>query len=360
MNSFQCEQKNIKIIASNFFNSTKKYVLCLLLSTGKKNCTSMALSLGVKYGSIREYFHDFKYQKEELKNFFIAIVNLYSTKENPGIIIADSTQIAKLYGKKLEKLGYDFNNSLKSTVKGISAVTIVWTNGEIAIPLNFDYWIREKDLKDKELYKKKTAITKELILEYKHKIPFDYIALDGEYGTEDFLLFLGNNYLKYIMRIQKNRKVMINGILLKLKDHSMFQLKRNTRYVRAKGSYKGIYTNFISHKRKGKNNSKQIVFIASNIDGLTPKEYVDAYSGRWPIEKMFRTLKQSLGLQQCQSISSENQRAHIFANFLAFTELEIQKINKKKKSPEQVLKSLRLQTIDKINPDFALGEGIIM
>ena len=140
----------------------------------------------------------------------------------------------------------------------------------------------------------------------------------------------------------------------------MFQLKRNTKYVKAKGSYKGINMNFISHKRKGKNNTKQVVFIASNIDGLAPKEYVDLYDGRWPIEKMFRTLKQSLGLQQCQIVSDENQRAHIYATFLAFLELETQKINKKKKSPEQVLKDLRFQNVAKMNPEFTLGDGIIM
>ena len=51
------------------------------------------------------------------------------------------------------------------------------------------------------------------------------------------------------------------------------------------------------------------------------------------VEKFFRTSKQSLGVKDCQSTSVEKQRAHIFATFVAFTELENQKIFKKKKSP---------------------------
>ena len=75
---------------------------------------------------------------------------------------------------------------------------------------------------------------------------------------------------------------------------------------------------------------------------------------------MFRTLKQSLGIQHCQSNSIQKQRAHIFATFLAFTELEIQKIAKRKKSPEQVLKIIKLKKRLKLDPEFHLLEGFVM
>ena len=361
MNSLQYEAKNKKIFFNtDLFKFTKKYALCILLSVGKKNCAAMSSNLGIPYNEVRRYFHNFEYEQEELKKFFIAMVNLHSTKEKPGTLIADGTNIAKIYGKKFEQSGYDYNNAIKSVTKGITVITLVWTNGDIVIPLNFECWVREKDLKNEYLYKKKTTIAKELILEYKHKVPFYCIALDGEYGSEDFLSFLDINDIKYIMRMPKNRMVCINGRFESLKNQPIFQLKRNTKYVKGKGSYKGINMNFISHKRKGKNNTKEVVFIASNIEGLLPKEYVDLYDGRWPIEMMFRTLKQYLGLQQCQSVSIKNQRAHIFGTFLACTELDLQKINKKKTSREQVLKNLRLQNIAKLNPKFTLGDGIIM
>ena len=75
---------------------------------------------------------------------------------------------------------------------------------------------------------------------------------------------------------------------------------------------------------------------------------------------MFRTLKQSLGIQHCQSTSVQKQRAHIFATFLAFSELEIQKISKRKKSPEQALKMIRAQNKVKLISEYALREGFIM
>ena len=128
----------------------------------------------------------------------------------------------------------------------------------------------------------------------------------------------------------------------------------------AKGFYKGLEMYFIAHKRKGPKGKSQIVFIASNLEKLTAKQHVKAYELRWPIEKMFRTLKQYLGIQDCQSTSEEKQSAHIFATFAAFTELEILKISKKKKSPEEVIREIRFQNSFKKISELNLLEGYIM
>ena len=356
----QYAQKSIKKSTHFSMDPIKGYILGLLLSTGKKNCVCMSSDLGVSYNSIHKYFDEFEHKKRSLKDFLIAMVNLYGAEENQGTLIIDATQIQKLYAKNIGLLCYDFNNSIKRVTKGLTCVTAAWTNGKILIPLDFDFWVREKDLKEKEKYKKKTTLTKNLILELKDKIAFAYISLDGEYGHKDFLKFLHENTLYYSIRMPRNRKVTINALELKLNDQPKLKQIRNSRYKTAKGTYKGIPAFFTSHKRKGKNGTKQVVFIVSNLVGLSPKEYVQAYSLRWPVEKMFRTLKQSLGLQQCQSVSEEKQRAHIFATFLAFTELEIQKINKKKKSPEEILKIYRTQNRVQKNLRLSVEEGLVM
>lgn len=334
--------------------------MAILLSNGKKNCLAMSSELGESYSSIYKYFDDFTHKKKHIKAFLISLVNLYATKENPGIIVTDCTQLLKLYGKKLDVICYDRNNSIKLTTKGMSCVTAAWSNGKVLIPLDFDFWIRKKELKDRQTYKKKTEIAKELIRDLKNKIPHEYAALDGDYANEEFLLFLMQLKMSYSMRMPKNRTVVINGREALLKNQPCFQLKRNERYKTKRGTYKGIPAIFTCHKRKGVNGKHQIVFIISNLENLTPKEHVLAYSCRWPIEKMFRTLKQSLGVQQCQCVSGEKQRAHIFATFLAFTELEMRKIDQKKRSPEQVLKNIRFQKGFKIKPESLLGEGFIM
>jgi len=357
---FHSALKTIKQSSGFIQFSIKNYMLGLLLSADKKNCSSIIKSLGFKKNSVYKFFDDFEDKKIAAANHLISMVNLFATKENPGILIVDSTQIAKLYSKKSNLLCYDFNGSTKSVTKGFSCVVAAWTNGKILIPLSFDFWIRKDDIKDGRIYKKKTEIAKKLILELKDKISFRYTALDGDYGNEDFIRFLHDNKLFYSMRMPKNRKITIAGQEHILGQHPFFKLQRNERYKTASCIYKGISTQVTSHKRNGPNKTKQVVFVISNLKGLTPKQHIEAYELRWPIEKMFRTSKQHLGLQDCRSTSSEKQCAHILAVFLVFTELEMQKIFKKKKSPEAVLKILRVQNVVKINPQFKLGDGFIM
>lgn len=360
MHSIQCVTKNTKKIYSFLSSSVKIYVTSLLLSTGKKNCSSMAEDLGISYHSIYSYFDVAAAQEKYIKNFLIRVIKSYATKGNPGILIVDCTQLVKLYAKKKGCICYDYNSSMSLVLKGMSCVTTAWTNGKILIPLDFGFWIRKKDLNDDPKYKKKTDIAKELITLWKDKIPFRYVALDGDYGNESFLYFLHKTRLKYSIRMPKNRVVVINGIATQLKNHNAFKLVKNERYKTAKGTYKGIPAFFTCHKRRGKKGSKQIVFVISNLENLTPKQHILAYEHRWPIEKFFRTSKQHLGIHHCQSASPQKQRAHIFAIFLAFSELEMLKIDKKKKSPEQALKIIKDQNRFKKKPELTLLEGLVV
>lgn len=361
MHLLQYAQKFIKNSSTFLERSTRNYVFSLLISSCKKNCSAMSSELGFSYRCLQQYFYNFEYQETKIKDLLARLANSLATKDNPGVLIVDTTQIMKLYSKKIEVLCYDFNGSMKNIFKGISCVTVAWCNGKVLIPLDFDFWVRQKDLKENITYKKKTDLSRKLILEWKDKVPFSYIPLDGDYGNEAFLNFLHQNKLRYSIRIPTNRKVIIeNGPETKLKCQPFFQLKKNERYKTTKCIYKGIHTNVTSQKRKGHNSTKQTVFVVSNLANLSPKEHIEAFELRWPIEKMFRTTKQYLGFQQCQSTSAKKQRAHIFATFLAFAELEIQKINKKKKSPEEILKILRGQNCAKTNQPIVDLEGIIM
>lgn len=361
MHLLQYAQKIRKDSSTFLAKSTKVYVLSMLMSTGKKNCSAMSSELGLSYRSLHQYFDNFGQQKNEIKRLLANLANYFSTEANPGVLIVDTTQIMKLYSRKMEFVCYDFNGSMKNIFKGISCVTVAWCNGEVLIPLDFDFWIREKDLKGGKKYKKKTEIARELILEWKDKVAFSYIPLDGDYGNETFLRFLHQHDLLYSIRMPTTRKVAIeNEPEIALKKQPFFQFKRNARYKSTKCTYKGIETYITAHKRNGPNNTKQTVFVVSNMENLSPKQHIDAYELRWPIEKTFRTTKQHLGLQHCQSISIEKQRAHIFASFLAFVKLELIKIDKKKKSPEEALKFFRCQNLPQKNQPIIDLEGFIM
>jgi len=324
--------------------STKIFIEGLFVCPNKKNFSTIHIATGAPYKAIRRCFDDFKGRvREQIEDFLVDLVKKHATKDNPGILIIDPTQIDKIYGEKSEFKCYDHNGSMKRVLKGITCVTAVWTNNKIVIPLAFDFWVREKDITDGRQYRKKTEISRELIIELKNKIPFAYIALDGDYGNEEFLLFLCRLHLKFSIRMPSNRKVMINGIEEVLSKHPELKLIRNERYKKVQGAYKGMPMTIIAHKRKGKNKTKQVVFIVSNIESFSAKEHVKAYARRWPIEKMFRTAKQKLGLKDCQCKTEEKHRTHIFLVFVAFVIAESIKVANRQKSADEAIKTIKAQ-----------------
>ena len=168
--------------------------------------------------------------------------------------------------------------------------------------------------------------------------------MDGAFASEAMLQFCKRNLINFCMTIAKNRVIAAkDGTKAQLQHHPKLKLKRNERYKTIKGVYKDIKCYFTAHKRySNSGKSYNIVYIVSSLN-IPAKEQAKAYNIRWNIEKIFRTTKQSLGLNDCQCIEIEKQRTHIFSVFFAYAKLEEQKLFKRKKSVEQVLKDFRIQ-----------------
>ena len=102
---FQCVTKSAKKIYHSSSKSIKLYVASLLLSA---DCTSMSSSCSVSYNAIYKYFDVFDAKVNAIRAHLIEAINQFATKENPGVLIVDSSQLVKLYSKKLNCLCYDF------------------------------------------------------------------------------------------------------------------------------------------------------------------------------------------------------------------------------------------------------------
>jgi IS4 transposase len=72
---------------------------------------------------------------------------------------------------------------------------------------------------------------------------------------------------------------------------------------------------------------------------------VKIYKKRWPIEKMFRTIKQHLSLQECQSTKMEIQLNHAAAFLLSYWNVVVLQKKKKFKTPEESLRGAKLKKI---------------
>jgi len=319
-------------------NHIKNYVLSILLSTRKKNVSAMAEEVDITKKQLYRIYQNPKSHSEEIKDSLVKIIKQNHSDSKPSVFIVDPTIIRKWFAKNIDGLSSDFDGVIQKSKACLVPVIAAWTNTKITIPFDFKFWINEKFT---EVYKKKTDIAQLLILEFVKTIKTDYVTLDGAFASKGMIEFFIKNLIHFCMRIPRNRVVVSQkGVEAQLQNHPELKLKKNQRYKTIRGTYKGSKCFFTAHKAYSKPGRKpRIVFIVSDLN-ISPKEQAKAYGIRWNIEKAFRTMKQSLGLSDCQCLDSEKQRAHIFATFLAYAKLEEKKSNKAK-SPEAVLKIIR-------------------
>lgn len=329
--------KNLDLFSSKIKLGFLKYSLGLALTKNKKTCPKIAAVLGICHDLIYRFLLTASSLLPLFPSIMISIVKRHATRKNPGYLIIDETFFSKQFAGLLEGVFNMFNAAMRRQERGLMLVIMTWNNGVVTIPIAFK-WMFHKDLIGKD-HKTKSELAKELLLEYKDKISFDYLLADGHYSTIYLMHFLIKQNIRFVAKFAVNRVVVTGKERNQLRDHSRLKLLRNSRSRSTKASFNGMELYVSAHKRKKKNGEFAFTYIVSNIC-LQAKEYLQRYEQRWKIEEMFRTLKQSLGLQQCQARSLDKQGAHIYAIFFIYSFLQNEKSNHNLKNPEQAIRAL--------------------
>jgi hypothetical protein len=338
--SIQSVLKNIPQVICLVPKKISLHISLMLVSSERKNYASMARANNVSYNKVSLKNDVVEELITECSHFLISLIKYLTNSKNKGYIIIDFTMLLKRFSEQIPAVTYDRDGGSRRVEKGLSTAFILWSNGEITIPFDLDFWLRKKDAG--ELYKKKTEIAKELILlAIKNGIPVKEVRLDGAFASVDMLLFLIQRKIHLTMRTHSNRVVISKQGRFKLCEQPKLKMRGNEKYKTISASYKGIKgLYFTAHKRKCSGGGTEIVYIVSTVK-RTPKAHVEAYEGRWPVEKKIRTSKQSLGITHCQSTNMEKQRFHIFSVMVTYAILQLVRIDKRKQSVEEVLHIIR-------------------
>lgn len=254
------------------------------------------------------------------------------------ILIFDDTLIRKIYSQLMEGAGRFYDTQLFRRIMGYKLLVAMLTDGSKSLPVAATL-LFSKELVPNSKETKYEWICN-IILKIQKLFPTTriIIAADGAFASKEFLLWCTNNNIPVEVRMRSNCAVMYKNEKLRIRDIKELKPRGRQMARTIHVMWHGIPLFITAQKRIDKKGQESIVFQASTFKAK-PIRHVQIYKTRWNIEKMFRTTKQNLGLQECSARKMETQESHIASVFLAYALLQCDQKKQNLSTPEAALRA---------------------
>lgn len=218
-----------------------------------------------------------------------------------GVIIADETVLNKSRSEKIELVRWQYSGTEHDVVKGIGMLNFLWVDeDDEVLPMDVRIYEPKEDGKTKnDHFRAMLGLAKRREVE-----PLAVIA-DSWYSSLDNLKYIRDLGWNWVMGVKKNRSVNKKQKLeeLSIPDEGL--------RVHLRG-YGWIHV-FRFVAKNGRTD-----YIGTNIQNPTREYLSSLVRKRWEIEVFHRELKQTCGLEHCQSRTGRAQRNHIVLSVLSW------------------------------------------
>lgn len=316
-----------------FLNTTTAYPILLIIST-KKSFEALGRFIGKTGKTICRWL-------KPACDYYAILLQLsikeFATKQEL-ILIFDDTLIQKIYSQLMEGSGRFYDTKLFRKIIAYKLLVAMLTDGIKFLPLSATFLFSNELVPDTKATKFEWI--KKIILMVQKTFPKTHIiiAADGAFATKEFLRWCKENNIAIETRIRSNCVVEYQNATMRIRDIKSLMPKGRQMARTIKVLWHGIPLSITAQKRIDKRGNESIVFQASTFEAK-PIRHVQIYRTRWNIEKMFRTTKQHLGLQECFARKMEHQESHVAAALLAYALLHLDQLKQKLPTPEAALRA---------------------
>jgi len=281
---------------------------------------------------------------------------LFQTKKEL-ILSIDDTLIKKIFSQFIEGTDEFFDTKSNRMVMSYKLLVASLTDGKHTIPLRFSFLPSKNMMENAAEFKDK--VVKKYIVEIQKLFSNTTIIVvaDGAFATEKLLKWALHHDIKLEVRMHSNRVVEYKGESIQIrKIKSLIPKGRHmARTIDAK--WRGLSLQITAQRRINKHGEESFVYQAATYKA-SPAKHVAVYKKRWPNEKVFRTSKQHLGLQECFSTKLDIQFKHVSSVLLAYALAQIEMKKQRLDTPEAAIKSLKQQNFDFLMKRFAALDQI--
>jgi len=240
------------------------------------------------------------------------IESTHLVRPGEGILIVDDTTLDKPYAKKMDLVYRQYSGKHHSVVNGINITTLVWTDGNSVIPVDFRIYDNYNDGKTKNDHLQD-------MLENAKERGFrpDFVLFDSWYSSLDNLKKIRGHGWHWLTRLKKNR--LVNPDKTKNVQISTIDIPSDGRNVHLKGY------GFVKVFRIVSKDGDEEHWATDLIDMEEPDRKELARKS-WKIEEYHRGIKQFCGVERCQARNGQSQRTHILFSIRAFLRFEVDRI----------------------------------
>ena len=328
------EIKQSKKESIMFLKNTMIAYPVLLITSIKKSFEALGAIIGKTGKTVCRWLRPANEYYETLLKLSI---KKFATKKEL-ILIFDETLIRKVYSRLMEGAGSFYDTQLFRRIMAYKLLVAMLTDGSTSIPLA-SILLFSKELVPNAKETKYEWIRK-IILKVKDTFPTTniIIAADGAFASKDFLLWCTNNNISAEVRMRSNCSVLYKNEKIRIRHINELRPKGRQMARTIHVIWHDIPLFITAQRRIDKKGQESIVFQASTFEAK-PMRHVQIYRTRWNIEKMFRTAKQHLGLQECSARKMETQESHIASVFLAYALLQCDQKKQNLTTPEAALRA---------------------
>jgi hypothetical protein len=226
---------------------------------------------------------------------------LINIKE-PHLLVGDDTVLDKHRSEEIDLVHYQYSGNAHDVIAGIGLVNLVWHGLESEDFIPVDYRVYDKDTDGKT---KNDHFRDMLKLAQARGLNPDAVVMDAWYSSMDNLKAIRSMGWIWVMGLKKNRKVNRGETLEKL------HIPDEGLKIHLRGY--GWITVFRFVAKNGRTD-----YIGTNMENPSHDRIKTIIKARWKIEVYHRELKQTCGLERCQSRTGRAQRNHIFLSISAW------------------------------------------
>ena len=331
-----------------------RHLAGLIVLPERKNASSINRSF-TEYrnqASMNNFLTDSTWDDAEFHRAMIQMVKDEVAKQGVkhGTLVIDDLFLEKT-GEEMEGVGWFWDHSQNRSILAHNVVCTHYIAGRFHVPLDFDLYVKRKDLQqaddDKKLFRTKVEIAKDLVEKaVAYGLPIDVAVFDSWYMSEALTSFLKEKGIEAFVSEEKGDRVVLSDdsrAETNLSEWARTVPKESFEPVTVHTSILGKETTFyayctsvrmkhldgakvkvvVSYRNEGLDDREGPSFYVTNMRYWESKKILQTQATRWPIECFHRDAKQSLGLDDYQVRKIKGVKRHIAMVFFAYVLLQL-------------------------------------